>query len=781
MNQYVIIPTFDTVILPDVDCQLGAERLTDTERSRIKIDGGKVLLLPIREEKDNEDLRQEDFFGLGVLAHVESVTDMPGGVRLHVQTREKVRLDDLTRADDVLLGTYTVQEEISDITAKGEADFLEELKKTSIELSGYIQGGQMVQAFIKGCESVHDYAVMFCQFFGMTVEEKYDLLATDSMKARCGMVQESLLRFRGTVEMQIDMNKRYDDSEGNAYKKAAIRKQIGLLEAQLSDLDPSVTTEENEYRAKIEAAGMPEEAKKEADRVLKRYLEAQPNDPEKNMMETWLDFITSLAWKCEEAEPADLRHAREILDRDHYGLSDVKERILQQLAVMTLKGEQGGTILLLVGAPGTGKTSLGKSIAEALGRKYVRIALGGIRDEAEIRGHRRTYIGAMPGRIMEGIKRAGTMNPVVVLDEVDKLMAGVSGDPASALLETLDPEQNHTFTDHYMNVPYDLSHVFFICTANTTDTIPGPLLDRMESISLTGYTEIEKLHIAKEHLIPRAESDAGLKRSQIAISDAAIRKIIQEYTMEAGVRGLKKQFDILCRNAAAKIVEGTCTSVRVGGKNLSDFLGRSKLHHERIGRKNPPGVVTGLAYTPLGGEILFVEATAMPGKGSLILTGHLGDVMKESATISLSLLKSYYSADAKRFEDRDIHIHVPQGAIPKDGPSAGVTLFTALTSLLLEIPADPHLAMTGEVSLRGQVLPIGGLPEKLMAAQRAGVRRVLIPADNEKDLVDVPEEVRESLVIETVETVSELIDKALGVRLPKAAGARFGSGESAAG
>ncbi|MBR2189777.1 MAG: endopeptidase La, partial [Eubacterium sp.] len=476
---------------------------------------------------------------------------------------------------------------------------------------------------------------------------------------------------------------------------------------------------------------------------------------------------------------------------------------------------------------GTGKTSLGKSVAEALGRKYVRVSLGGIRDEAEIRGHRRTYVGAMPGRIMDGIKRSGAMNPVVVLDEVDKLSHGFEGDPASALLEVLDPEQNNTFTDHYMNIPYDLSNVFFICTANTYDTIPQPLLDRMEMIQLPGYTPIEKLQIAKKHLLPRALEDAGIEKKQLRVTDGAIRRIINEYTMESGVRGLKKQMDILCRKTAAKIVEQlsaadsaavkavkatkdqqaagasdstgsviasaapaepgkaaapipTDLRITVREKNVPDFLGNKGILHDRVLKHCPPGVVTGLAWTQAGGEILFIETTMMKGGGEIILTGQLGDVMKESATIALSLVKSTFMGEHLDLKDKDIHIHIPDGAVPKDGPSAGVTMFTALVSLLTGTPAQNDLAMTGEISLRGQVLPIGGLPEKLMAAQRAGVRKVLIPKDNVRDLEDVAKEVRETLEIVPVSTVQEVISQALGIRLPKQKAALSAFAEKAA-
>ena len=452
----------------------------------------------------------------------------------------------------------------------------------------------------------------------------------------------------------------------------------------------------------------------------------------------------------------------QILDEDHYGLKKVKERIIQQIAVMALNRKQYGSILLFVGAPGTGKTSIGQSIARALNREYVRISLGGIRDEAEIRGHRRTYIGAMPGRIMEGIKRSGVSNPVVVLDEVDKLAKDYGGDPASALLEVLDPEQNSTFTDHYMNVPYDLSNVLFVCTANSTDTIPEPLLNRMEVIDFPGYTAVEKFHIARKHLLPKAMDAMGIQKKMLKITDGALRKVIEDYTMESGVRGLKKQIDMLCRSAAVRLVKEEGQTLTVNKSNLKDYLGRKKLHHDQKLTSTQPGVVTGLAWTQAGGEILFIETKLTEGEGKVIITGQLGDVMKESVQIALTLVKSLYPKESKVFQDHDLHIHVPEGAVPKDGPSAGITLTTALASLVTGKAVSPDYAMTGEVSLRGGILPIGGLPEKLMAAQRAGITKILIPFDNADDLEDVAAEVKDKLKITPVKKVSDVLKLLLG-------------------
>ena len=505
---------------------------------------------------------------------------------------------------------------------------------------------------------------------------------------------------------------------------------------------------------------MNETARREAEKVLNRLRQEGKESVEAGMLYDYLDFVTTLSWKKEEAEKIDLADARRVLDEDHYGLKKVKDRIIQQIAVMNLKQQQSGSILLFAGAPGTGKTSIGKSIARALGRQYVRVSLGGVHDESDIRGHRRTYIGSMPGRIMDGIHKSGVSNPVMVLDEVDKLSASYNGSPASALLEVLDPEQNNTFTDHYMNVPYDLSDVLFICTANSLDTIPQPLLDRMEVIQFQGYTPLEKLQIAREHLVPKSMEAMGIAREQMTVTDEAIETLIADYTMEAGVRGLRKRIDTLCRSLAVKVASDPDATVTVTPEVVHEELDTRPNRHDSILPEAKEGVVTGLAWTPLGGDILYIETMLMPGKGEIIITGQLGDVMKESARIALSLVKNLFPAQAEALKDHDLHIHVPEGAVPKDGPSAGVTLTTALSSLLTGRVVDPHIAMTGEVALRGAVTPIGGLPEKLMAAQRAGITKVFIPQENLYDLKDVAQEVREKIEIVPVSRVSELLEMA---------------------
>lgn len=762
----LILPVFDTVILPDVDYRLNLGQVSEEEKKAVEQSGDKIVILPLRELKDNTEVTGEVCHELGVMADVIEIADSRMGTVIHLMTHEKVRVFDIHNNEGIIDGLTETVNEVMDITAEGEKHLLEELRRKTTELAANIRGGEYAVEYIKTIKTVNEFASAFCQFFDMTPDEKYDLLATNSFRERGSLVHEALIRFKSTIDLQVDLASR-DDEESNSYKKAAIKKQIGLLQKELDEMNPESEEDESSFKYRIEHCGMPEEVKKEALRVLRRFEQEPSNGAEYNSLYDYLDFITSLAWKPGEPQKIDLKKARKVLDRDHYGLQKVKDRILQHLAVMSLNGKQNGSILLLVGAPGTGKTSMGKSIAEALGRKYVRISLGGIRDEAEIRGHRRTYIGSMPGRIMTGIKRSGVMDPVVVLDEVDKLRSSFDGDPSAALLEVLDPEQNSTFTDHYVDLPYDLSHVFFVCTANSWDSIPKPLLDRMEIIDLPGYTPTEHFQIAKRHLVPQAIEETGLQKEDIRFTNGAIKKIIDEYTMEAGVRGLKKKLLEICRKAAVQIVEEDKRPVIVKDRDVEGFLGRKKVNHDKVLKMNPPGVVTGLAWTQAGGEILFVETVAMKGTGQIHLTGQIGDVMRESAETAVSLVKATFVDRNFDFLHYDIHIHIPEGAVPKDGPSAGITMFTAVTSLVTGTEVSQYLAMTGEISLRGEVLPIGGLPEKLMAAVRAGVRKVLIPKENMSDLEDVPEETKENLEIIPVATIRDVARYALGIKLPE--------------
>jgi ATP-dependent Lon protease len=553
------------------------------------------------------------------------------------------------------------------------------------------------------------------------------------------------------------------DEISKSHREYYLRQQLKAIQEELGEVDPQ-QAEVQELRRQIEEKDLPEEAQKEAERELGRLERINPASPEYTVARTYLDWVISLPWNESTPDNLDLEEARRILDEDHYGLEDVKERMLEFLAVRRLRGDMAGSILCFVGPPGTGKTSIGKSIARALGRKYIRAALGGIRDEAEIRGHRRTYIGSLPGRIVSAIRKAGSNNPVFMLDEVDKLGADFRGDPASALLEVLDPEQNSTYVDHYLEVPFDLSKVLFICTANFLDPVPPALKDRMEVLEFPGYTEEEKLHIARRYLVPQQIERAGLQEDQFGATEEALRSLINEYTREAGVRNLERQIASLCRKAAKRIATGETPEQKIERDQVVEMLGPPKFIPEVAERVSEPGVAAGLAWTPTGGDIIFVETTMTPGEGKLILTGMLGDVMKESAQAALTYVRAHsdqFDVDPELFQEHDFHIHVPAGAIPKDGPSAGVTMAVALGSLCSGRRVHHDVAMTGEITLRGKVLPVGGIKEKVLAACRAGISKVIVPERNEKDLAGVPDYAKEKLDFVAVDKVDDIFPVAL--------------------
>ena len=647
--------------------------------------------------------------------------------------------------------------DIEDLDPQEEAEHLVNLKKLVKDYMSHFQWGKFVDGFVDQWTNEGEIIAALGMWLPLKPEEKYALLAEDSRKARNRRYEEILYSYLEVARVNADAQTATAQEYEQAYKEQAIKKQMEYLQNELDKMHPENVSDAARFQKKIEESGMNPTAREEADKMLNRLKQEGKNSPEYGNIYEYLDFVTSLNWKTPSAKKISLSEAQKVLDEDHFGLEKVKKRIIQQIAVMNLKHSQSGSILLFVGAPGTGKTSIAASIARALHRKYVRVSLGGVRDEADIRGHRRTYIGAMPGRIMDGIQKSGASNPVMVLDEVDKLGASYNGDPASALLEVLDPEQNATFTDHYMNVPYDLSHVFFICTANSIDNIPEPLLNRMEVIQFNGYTASDKFQIARKHLLPKAMSAMGIKDKDLEVTDDAIRTMIASYTMEGGVRGLKKVLDTLCRSCAVEIANGRKDTLVINQDNLKAYLDARPIHHDRVLKNDQPGIVTGLAWTAAGGEILFIESLMMKGTGKVTVTGQLGDVMKESVSIAMSLVRHRFPDKADVFANHDIHIHVPEGAVKKDGPSAGVTLTTALASLVTGHPVDPSIGMTGEVSLRGKVMEIGGLPEKLMAAARAGVKTVLIPKDNVDDLKDVPQEARDALKIVPVDTVEDVL------------------------
>jgi len=608
------------------------------------------------------------------------------------------------------------------------------------------------------------------------VRDKMELLPIASLRERLEKITYRVVREIQVTELGSQIQSKVMDEVGKTQRQFYLREQMKAIQKELGEGDDRMR-EVEEFRRKIEEAGMPDEVREIAEREVDRLAGMSPASAEYTVSRTYLDWLTSLPWSRTTEDKIDLARTREILDEEHYDLEKVKDRILEYLAVRKRKPDLKGPILCFVGPPGTGKTSLGRSIARAMGRKFVRVSLGGVRDEAEIRGHRRTYVGALPGRIIQGLKRAGTKNPVFVLDEVDKLGADFRGDPASALLEVLDPEQNFQFSDHYLEVPFDLSQVFFICTANVLDTIPPALRDRMEVLSLPGYTEEEKVEIARRHLIPRQMKENGLEDAGVEITEGAIRRIIAEYTREAGVRNLEREIASLLRKIARKLVEEGDREepIRVDADDVPGYLGPAKFWREVAERADRPGVAIGLAWTQAGGDILFIESTRMPGKGKLIITGRLGEVMKESAQAALSWIRSHaeeLGIDPSVFETSDIHVHVPAGAIPKDGPSAGVTIVVSLLSLLTGREVRPMLAMSGEITLRGKVLPVGGIKEKVLAARRAGIRRVILPRHNEKDLEDIQPELRETLEFVFVEDLAEVIEEALGIRVREGATGR---------
>ncbi|WP_287448298.1 endopeptidase La [Sellimonas sp.] len=750
----IIRPLYSTLLLPEVSYFFKKDFFSGWTDEPIE-PNTEILFLFLKDDKEDQDFSAADFYPIGVSAKVEAVRE---DENIQVRTLERVDVSDLEITDGTIAASASIRPENIDISETEEQEAFSRLRSTLLKFVQNYQWGLWARGFLLQRKNLNDTACALSDYLNLTADEKYAIIAADSRRERDELIIKAVNELIEFIKVSDEAQTAQKDDQNQLYREAALKKQIDYLQRELDDMHPENISDVRKFEKKIARSGMNKDARREAEKVLNRMRQEGNESHEYGMLYDYLDFVTSLSWKTPKAASIDLKKAEEILDEDHYGLKKVKERIIQQLAVMALNKKQSGSILLFVGAPGTGKTSIGQSIARALDRAYVRISLGGIRDEAEIRGHRRTYIGAMPGRIMEGMKRSGASNPVMVLDEVDKLAKDYGGDPASALLEVLDPEQNGTFTDHYMNVPYDLSNVLFVCTANTTDTIPEPLLNRMEVISFPGYTAVEKYHIARRHLLPKALSSTGISPDILTVTDDAIRKIIEEYTMESGVRNLKKQIDTLCRTAAVKLVKDEAACLDITPENLRDYLGRSQLYHERRLEAGIPGVVTGLAWTMSGGEILFIESKITEGKGQLLITGQLGDVMKESVQIALSLVKSLFPEETKMLENQSLHVHVPAGAVPKDGPSAGITIVTALASLVTGKAVDPQYAMTGEVSLRGNVLPIGGLPEKLMAAQRAGISKVLIPYDNMEDLEDVAEEVREKLDIIPVKTVSEVLD-----------------------
>ncbi|MDD6403338.1 MAG: endopeptidase La [Mollicutes bacterium] len=751
----LIIPIYDSIVLPHSTMYIPKENIVDLGGRQVEVND-KIIFLVCKERLNYSKISKSAFQKIGVSGVIADI-DKNGLVTIDTKERINILKFRKTKIENNYEIEINLREEVDDISIEEETSKLMKMKS---ELTNFIKDNQwsfMVRAYIMQWKSLSEVICAISSWLPNSEEEKYALLKEDSKKKRTEKIEKMIYEYINIESITKSAKNKEDEDLKKMYKETSIRKQIDYLEKELEEMNPDCVSETSEFERKIEKSGMNKDAKKEALKVLNRLKQEGSSSQEYGMLYDYLDFMTSLSWKKEKFKNYDISKAKEVLDKEHFGLKKVKKRIIEEIAVMNLNKKQSGSILLFVGPPGTGKTSVASSIAKALNRKYVRISLGGIRDEAEIRGHRRTYLGALPGRIMSGIEKSGVSNPVIVLDEVDKLITSYDGDPASALLEVLDPEQNNTFTDHYLNVPYDLSDTLFICTANSIDKIPEPLLNRMEVIEFSGYTPIEKEQIAKEYLIPESMKKIGLTKKQIGFTSSGIKNIIKDYTMESGVRGLKRIIEHLCRESALKIVTGEENKIEITNKNYSEYIDIHKIHHDEVGKSTNSGIITGLAWTSAGGEILFIESSMTKGKGKLTITGQLGDVMKESIQIAISLIKNIYPEYVKKITESDIHIHVPEGAVPKDGPSAGITITTALASLLTNKKVSGNIAMTGEVSLRGNVMPIGGLKEKLMAAERAGVKKAFIPKDNIEDLKDIPEEIKEKIEVIPVTTVKEVL------------------------
>ena len=759
-----IVATRNLVLFPGIVLPVALGREESIAAAQEAVRTGRKIGLLLQRDPSIEKPSATDLYEVGVLATVVRYVTGPDGTHHMVcQGESRFKMLQIVRETPFLAARI---ESLTD-TDTGSPEIearLDALKQRAMEALALLpQVPADLARTVQAVESAGQLADLIVSFMDVKAAEKQEVLETISLKERLDHVLRLLAHRVEVLKITRDISKQTQEALGERQREAVLREQLHQLQKELGDDDGASDTAELEKA--IKAAGMPPEVDEHAHKELKRLQRMNEASPEFGMTRSYLDWLVALPWSKLDSEDIDIERARKVLDEDHYGLEKVKRRILEYLAVRKLNPEGRSPILCFVGPPGVGKTSLGQSIARALGLKFVRASLGGVHDEAEIRGHRRTYIGALPGNIIQGLRKAGTRNPVFMLDEIDKLNASHQGDPSSAMLEVLDPEQNTTFRDNYIAQPFDLSKVLFVATANVLETIPGPLRDRMEIIQLTGYTQEEKLQIAKRYLVQRQLKANGLTAEQVAITDEALSRLIGEYTRESGVRNLEREIGSLLRQAAVRIAEGKDTAVKFDAEDVSKVLGPTRFENEVAQRTAVPGVATGLAWTPVGGDILFVESARMPGHGKLILTGQLGDVMKESAQAALSLVKAQATElgiDPKLLDKSDIHVHVPAGAIPKDGPSAGVAMFTSLASLLKGKPVRADVAMTGEISLRGLVLPIGGVKEKTIAAARAGIKKVILPARNRRDLEDIPQSTRSMLEFVWVERVDEALEVALG-------------------
>ncbi len=761
-----IIPVGENMVFPSIVVPLATDKQNVVQLIDAALSDNKIVGI-FAQRTAAERPGAADLSPIGSAALIARMFKIPdGSVRVFLQGLARIRLVDITQTDPYLRGRVEVVEEVVEASTELEAlgrNLLSLFQKV-VEIAPNLPGELSVAAM--NIPEPGNLADFIAAHIGLKQGERQEILETLDVAQRIKKLTEYINRELEILELGTKIQSQIKGEMDKAQREFYLREQLKAIQRELGEVDER-SVEANELRKKIEEAGLPPEARSEAERELDRLAKMPPAAAEYTVSRTYLDWLVSLPWTKSSEDNLDISQAARVLDEDHHDLTKVKERILEYLAVRKLKADTKGPILCFVGPPGTGKTSMGQSIARALGRKFIRMSLGGVRDEAEIRGHRRTYVGALPGRIIQGIRRAETNNPVFMLDEIDKVGVDFRGDPSAALLEVLDPEQNFAFMDHYLDVPFDLSRVIFITTANIVDPIPPALKDRMETIELPGYTEQEKLHIAQKFLVPRQLKENGLALERLQFSGEAILEIIRRYTREAGVRNLEREIGAVCRKVARRVATDSEGPITVAADQLHDYLGPIRFRYEVAEEADGVGVATGLAWTQAGGDILFVEATPISGKGNLILTGKLGEVMQESARASLTYARSRavsLGIDEGFYEKNDIHIHVPAGAIPKDGPSAGITMTIALISALTGRPVVREIGMTGEITLRGKVLPVGGIKEKVLAAHRAGLRKVILPKENEKDLEEIPEEIREKLKFIPVDNVDQVLDVVLEPR-----------------
>ncbi|WP_433743481.1 endopeptidase La [Falsibacillus pallidus] len=763
-NIVPLLPLRGLLVYPTMVLHLDVGRERSVQALEQAMMDDHLIFLTTQKEVSIDNPEEDDLYKMGTLTKVKQMLKLPNGtIRVLVEGLNRAEITKFHHEDDF----YSVELNIFEDDEAADAE-LQALMRTMLEyFEQYIKISKKISAetysTVADIEEPGRLADIVSSHLPMKLKDKQEILETLDVKERLNRVVEIILNEKEVLNLEKKIGQRVKKSMERTQKEYYLREQMKAIQKELGDKEGK-TGEIAELTEKIEAAGMPESAKNTALKELDRYEKVPTSSAESAVIRNYLDWLISLPWSKETMDDLNIHKAEKILERDHYGLEKVKERVLEYLAVQQLTKSLKGPILCLAGPPGVGKTSLARSIADSLQRKFVRVSLGGVRDESEIRGHRRTYVGAMPGRIIQGIKKAGTNNPVFLLDEIDKMSNDFRGDPSSAMLEVLDPEQNHNFSDHYIEETFDLSKVMFIATANNLATIPGPLRDRMEIITIAGYTEQEKVHIAKDHLLPKQLKEHGLTKSQLQVKEDAIEGIVRYYTREAGVRSLERQLASICRKTAKIIVSGDKKRVVLTKSKLSEFLGKPIFKHGMAEEENQIGVATGLAYTTVGGDTLQIEVSLSPGKGKLVLTGKLGDVMKESAQTAYSVVRSKakeLDLEEDFHEKYDIHIHVPEGAVPKDGPSAGITITTALISALANKPIRKEVGMTGEITLRGRVLPIGGVKEKTLSAHRAGLTTIILPKDNEKDIDDIPESVRNELKFILVSHIDEVLKNAL--------------------